>query len=74
MRCKLFKHYDELHKVIFRENKGTVVNSKRFINKRYLNKRINRPMVIVIWWDWDVLIKYFSDSLLLSRSLNLINT
>ncbi len=41
MRCKLFKHYDELHKVIFRENKGTVVKLKRFINKRYLNKRIN---------------------------------
>ncbi len=72
MRCKLFKHYDELHKVIFRENKGTVVKLKKGLSTRdTLISGSILLMVIVVWWDWDVLIKYFSDSLLLSRSLTL---
>lgn len=41
MRCKLFKHYDELHKVIFKENKGTVVKLKKVYQQEILNKRIN---------------------------------
>ncbi len=41
MRCKLFKHYDNIMMSYIKENKGTVVKLKKVYQQEILNKRIN---------------------------------